>query len=85
MGTFEDREAAFGEGFDMATESHKEAISILKDRIAELEAALRPFGNAYRFTQKLGSMRREYEASMTCTGEFTVADLHRAADLTADK
>lgn len=60
-------------------------VAALRSRVAELEAALRPFGNAYRFTKKLGSMRPEYEASMTCTGEFTVADLHRAAELTADK
>ena len=51
-------------------------------RITELEAALRPFGDAYRYTQQMGSMRREYEASMTCTGKFTVQDLARAAALT---
>lgn len=52
--------------------------------ISELKAALRPFGDAYRFTKQMGSMRREYEASMTCTGKFTVADLHRAAELTKE-
>lgn len=51
-------------------------------RIAELEAALRPFGDAYRFTRQMGAMCREYEASMTCTGKFTVQDLARAAELT---
>lgn len=57
-------------------------VQDLEARIADLEAALRPFGDAYRFIQQMGSMRREYEASMTCTGKFTVADLHRAAELT---
>ena len=48
MGIFEEREAAFGQGFDLATESHKEALALLhervdelKARIAELEAMLR--------------------------------------------
>jgi len=51
------------------------------DRIAELEDALRPFAEAYRYTQQMGSMRREYEASMCCTGKVTPQDLHRAAEL----
>ena len=59
-----------------------DAVVKLQARNAELEAALRPFGDAYRFTLQMGSMRREYEASMTCTGKFTVQDLARAAELT---
>lgn len=34
------REAAFREGFDLATESHKEALDILRERNALLEASL---------------------------------------------
>lgn len=53
------------------------------DRIAELEAALRPFGDAYRYTRQMGEfMRNQYVASMTVTKTFTVQDLHRAAELT---
>lgn len=50
-------------------------------RIAELEGALRPFAEAYRFTQQMGSMKREYLASMTCTGKCTAQDFVRAAEL----
>lgn len=50
-------------------------------RVAVLEAALRPFAEAYRFIQPMGAMRREYEASMACTGKFTAQDLARAAEL----
>lgn len=55
------------------------------NRVAELEAALRPFADAYRFIQPMGAMRREYEASMTCTGKFTVQDLARAAELVPER
>jgi hypothetical protein len=53
----------------------------LQRRVAELEAALRPFAEAYRYTQQMGSMRHEYETSMCCTGKVTPQDLHRAAEL----
>lgn len=60
-----------------------EMCRVKDERIAELEAALKPFGDAFRFTEQMGEfMRRQYEASMTCTGKVTVADLHRAAELT---
>lgn len=52
-------------------------------RIAELEDALRPFGEAYRYMQQMGPfVRREMEAATTVTEKFTVADLHRASELT---
>ena len=41
VGIAEEREAAFGEGFDLASECHKEALAITHERIAELEAAMR--------------------------------------------
>jgi len=50
-------------------------------RNLELEAALRPFANAYRYTQQMGAMQREYLSSMCCTGKVTPQDLHRAAEL----
>ena len=53
------------------------------ERIAELEAALRPFGEAYRYMQQMGPfVRREMEAATTVTEKFAVADLHRASELT---
>lgn len=59
-------------------------VSRLQQRVAELEAALTPFGDAYRFTQQMSAfMRQQYQVSMTCTGKVTVADLHRAAELTS--
>lgn len=61
-----------------------EACRVKDERIAELEAALKPFGDAYRYTQGMGEfMAREYKASMTVTQKVTVQDLHRAAELTA--
>jgi len=57
-------------------------IARLRARTAELEAALRPFGDAYRYTRKQGDfVRRQFETSMICTKKFTVQDLARAAEL----
>lgn len=39
------REAAYGEGFDAAVAASNEARDILRERIAELEEALRPFSD----------------------------------------
>jgi hypothetical protein len=56
-------------------------------RIAELETALRPFGDAYRFTESINSnfMREQFLASMTVSGKFSTDDLKRAAELTATR
>jgi hypothetical protein len=54
-----------------------------QERIAELEAALRPFATSYRELQNsgLGSMKKEYLVSW-CTGaRHTVQDFARAAEL----
>ena len=56
----------------------------IRERAAELEAALLPFANAHRWLHSSGmsdAMRKQYEASMSCTGKFGADDLARAADL----
>lgn len=40
MQTPEEHEAAFGQGFDVAIESSKEALDMLRERIQNLESAL---------------------------------------------
>lgn len=57
----------------------------MKDaRIAELEAALMPFARAHVWMHEAGmgdAMRKQYEASMSCTGKFGGDDLRHAAGL----
>lgn len=65
----------------VSQDEYHSALDRRDRRIAELEAALTPFAEAYRYTQQMGSMRREYFASMTCTGKCTAQDFARAAEL----
>lgn len=66
------------------SEDYTGSPGVSKDqRIAELEAALKPFADAHRWLEEcnMGAMRAQYEASIRCTGKFCEADLKRAAEL----
>lgn len=54
--------------------------------IAELEAALRPFGAAYRYVKQMGDALRKTFLDAMCTGgKCTPQDWHRAAELAPER